>query len=72
MSITVSDQLVAERLQATSERTELRDPDGRLLGLFTPLSVLAPPMSGEELDRRAAESGGRPLSEILRDLEARA
>jgi hypothetical protein len=72
MSVIVLDQQATERLQAVTDRAEVRDANGRFLGLFTPLSSLIPPMSLEELDRRAAEPGGRPLADILRDLESRA
>ena len=72
MPVVVLDQQATERLQAVTDRVEVRDANGRFLGLFTPFSALIPPMSREELDRRAAEPGGRPLADILRDLESRA
>ena len=72
MSIVVLDQQATERLQAVTDRAEVRDASGRILGLFTPFATLIPPMSRDELDRRAAEPGGRPLADILRDLETRA
>ncbi len=72
MSVIILDQQATERLQAATERAEVRDANGRFLGVFTPFASLIPPLSQEELDRRAAEPGGRPLADILRDLESRA
>lgn len=72
MSVVVFDQQVTEQLEGMLDRAEVRDAKGRLLGMFMPLSELAPPISREELDRRAAEPGGRPLADILHDLESRA
>lgn len=53
---------------------QLCDPGGRVLGYFTPRDDEASgkidcPFTEEELDRAVKEPGGRPLSEILRDLE---
>ncbi len=67
MAVIVSDPRLSEQLQTVSDCAELRDATGRLLGFFIPLMI-----SREELDRRAAEPGGRPLADILRDLESRA
>jgi hypothetical protein len=61
-----------------NERLELCDESGRLLGYFNP--VVDPSMyegldsqvSAEELERRSREGGGRPLADILADLEKRA
>ncbi len=72
MSVIVLDQQATERLQAVTDRAEVRDANGRFLGMSTPFSALFPPMSREELDRRTAEPGGRPLADILGDFESRA
>ena len=71
MSVVVLNQELLERFETVSDRTEVRDAQGRLIGLFTPLSALIPPISREELDRRA-EGPGRPLADILADLRAKA
>jgi hypothetical protein len=53
---------------------QIVDESGRLLGLFTPNvdpALLEPQITREEIQRRLKQSGGRPLADILRDLEAR-
>ena len=77
MSITVTDPGLLSQL-AAGDSVELKDPSGQLLGVFIPegLGKLPPgvksPFSDEEMARRRAEQRtGRPLADILRDLEAR-
>ena len=70
MSVVVLDHQATEKLGSFSDRTEVRDSNGRLVGLFMPVSVLEPPISREELDRRA-QGPGRPLADILADLRAK-
>jgi hypothetical protein len=56
---------------------EFCDPSGRLIGRFFPTHDPAiyegveSPAGPEELRRRSREETGRPLAEILRDLEGR-
>jgi hypothetical protein len=72
------DQEMRGKLLDLNQRLELCDESGRLLGYFNP--VVDPSMyesvdsqvSAEELDRRSREGGGRPLADILADLEKRA
>ena len=72
------DQEMRGKLLDLNQRLELCDESGRLLGYFNP--VVDPSMyegldsqvSAEELDRRNREGGGRPLADILADLEKRA
>ena len=58
MSVTIHDPTTAAALaQATGAEVELRDPDGRLLGRFTPAprpGMMFPELgvTDEELDRR--------------------
>jgi hypothetical protein len=66
---------VSAQLRAARGWVRLRDPDGNILGNFKPPDVppydpaiLPPPMSLEEMRRRGNE-GGRPLADILADLE---
>ncbi len=77
MSITITDpELLAQLLQA-SEVVELRDPDGNVIGTFSAegLGKLPPgaksPFTPEEMEQRRKVRTGRPLKDILRDLEAR-
>ncbi len=63
------------KLRDLSEQLELCDESGRLLGFFDPVddpSVyegVDSSVSPEELDRRSREERGRPLADILADLE---
>jgi len=77
MSVTVTDPALLAQL-AVGESIELKDPSGRVLGVFTPdgLGQLPPgvqsPYTDEEMARRRqGPKTGRPLKDILRDLEAR-
>ena len=77
MSVTVTDPGLLAQL-AVGESIALRDPSGRVLGVFTPegLGRLPPgvqsPFTDEEMARRRqGPKTGRPLKDILRGLEGR-
>ena len=77
MSITITDPQMLAQL-TNGEDVQLIDPSGRVLGRFIPegLCKLPPgvvsPFSEEEMAKRRQEKReGRPLADILRDLEAR-
>jgi hypothetical protein len=77
MSITITDSALLEQLRRTDGTVELTDPDGAPLGSFTaegpwklPPGVKSP-FSEEQLQELRKQRGGRPLADILRDLEAR-
>jgi hypothetical protein len=77
MSITVTDPTLLSQL-ATDAEVELRDPSGKLLGVFVPEGIgkLPPgvksPFTEDEMaERRKQPKVGRPLADILRDLEKR-
>jgi hypothetical protein len=77
MSITVTDPSLLSQLTAGAE-VELKDPAGIVLGVFVPkgLGKLPPgvksPFSDEEMaERRKAAKVGRPLADVLRDIEKR-
>src|SRR5262249_62392755 len=76
MSITVTDPALLAQF-ATGDSVELKDPSGKLLGVFVPegLGKLPPgvksPFSEQELAELRKQRTGRPLADILRDLEAR-
>ena len=64
--------------QSLAEPAELYDESGRILGYFTPAADRSlddgpeSPHTPEELLRRARQGGGRPLAQILKDLNSKA
>jgi hypothetical protein len=78
MKVLVDDEIIG-RLGALHEAVELRDDNGRIYGYFHPVAAHAKavpenfrsPISDEELARRGASPGGRPLADVLRDLAKR-
>jgi hypothetical protein len=69
----VSSELRSQLLTA-GDYTEICDAQGHLLGYFMPKSVsddIYRPPTDEELAEAEREPGGRPLADILRDLERR-
>lgn len=74
--ITVDDALGA-RLAEAHEPVVICDPAGRVLGSFRPFSLPASsaeakalsPFSDEEIEELRKQRTGRPLSQILADLE---
>jgi hypothetical protein len=75
MSIIIVHDPLTSKLAAAEAPLEVCAADGRLLGYFTPAKEkklnLDPGISEEEAERRFAAGGGRPLADILRDLEKR-
>ena len=78
MSTLVFDQTTIAKLKTVAvPQVEIRDEDGILWGYHQP--VVSPetvaqyecPVSEEDLERREAEGGGRPLAEILEELRNR-
>ena len=77
MSVTINDPSLLSQF-ATGNEVELKDPSGNRLGIFVPdgLGKLPPgvksPFTEEEMaERRKGPKTGRPLSDILRDLQDR-
>ena len=70
--VTVNDDLQT-KLAGLQQAVELYDASGRILGHFIPIpaSKREPQVSEEELRRRERQGGGRPLADILADLEKR-
>ena len=70
------DRAFRSKLGNLDSPLEFCDEEGRVLGRFIPeqdrsrYAGAKSPNSNEELDRRLREESGRPLEEILRDLEA--
>jgi hypothetical protein len=78
MSITITDPQLLAQLRQAGDGVELKDPEGNVLGRLSVggLGKLPPgvksPFTREEMDeRRRKNRSGRPLKDILRDLEAR-
>jgi hypothetical protein len=73
MSQITLDAALAQRLKTAQGPLELCGPSGELLGQFTPASKsrITVPFTEEEIARSKQKSGGRPLAEILSDLEKR-
>ncbi len=76
MSIFIVPDSLKAKFETFDEPLTVCMPDGRVIGYFTPnkearLKLEPPELPPGELDRREAAGGGRPLKDILRDLEAR-
>ena len=77
MSIEITDPALLAQFTQTSESVEVRDPTGNYLGTFAPPTGKLPPgvrspHSDHEIEEMRKQTGGRPLADILRDLEQRA
>lgn len=76
VNIVVDDELRAKVGDLKSPVT-LQDASGRVLAYVTPAldrwiyDELDPGISDEEIERRSAAGGGKPLSEILADFQQR-
>ena len=75
MSITITDPALVAQLLNSDGPIELKSAEGRLLGKFTAegLYKLPPgvksPFTEEEMVERRKDRTGRPLKDILRDLQ---
>lgn len=65
------DANLAQRLKAAANPLDLCDPDGEVVGHFTPVQKpkIKVPFSEEEIKKSKQKTGGRPLADILADLE---
>ena len=78
MTKIVLDPATQSKLETGGQILEICDPSGRILGHFLPVSPsspanpLEPQISDEEIQARLRQGGGRPLADILADLEKRA
>jgi hypothetical protein len=78
VSITITDPELIDQLLSVSEVVEVKDASGRVLGTFAaepfgkPPPGFKSPFTDEQLDEFAKQRTGRPLADILRDLEKRA
>lgn len=75
MTCMTIDDATRDVLRSASGPVELCDREGRLLGTFNPLPTAQDYAEAdasvpiEELERRLREESGRPLAEILTDLD---
>ena len=75
MTQMIVDTEMSSRLDQCDEPVELVDPRGRVLGTFRPpvdrslYRDLQPPLSIDELRRRAHQPNGYTTDEVLRHLE---
>ena len=71
MSRITLDRDTLAKLMAANGPVEVCDPSGVVVGRFAPTGK-EPRIGEEELARREAAGGGRPLAEIMADLRKRA
>lgn len=77
MNRVVVDPTTFAKLRDARQTLDLCDESGQVAGRFIPLmdpskfADVEPEISEEELDRRERAGGGRPLADILKDLEKR-
>lgn len=74
MSIVISDPALLSVFAGANDATEVLDSAGNFLGTFEPPYGKLPPgvrspFSDEEIEEARKEPDGRPLADILRDLE---
>ncbi len=72
----LADAQLSQKLRETKETFQIVDETGGTLGFFDPMPIAAPgvaaarsPNSIERLKELCKQTGGRPLAEILGDLE---
>jgi len=63
---------IESRLSGFQEAVEVCDREGRLIGYFHPARSLRDlsPLSDDEVEKLRGQTGGRPLKDILEDLQA--
>ncbi len=73
-----ADAQLPQRLSELKETVAVVDASGRMLGFFDPITIAPPgvaaarsPLTNEQVQELRKQKGGRPLSEIMRDLEKR-
>jgi hypothetical protein len=80
MSTITADPTLLQVLSQMKEKTEIRDPDGNLVGVYTPtadvekslVEKVSKLVDRSELERRKREEGGKgiPTAEVLRHLDS--
>jgi hypothetical protein len=75
MTKVVLESELETRLTGLDEAVEVCDHSGRLIGYFHPVGAGGvslkdlSPFSDEEIRHRCGEPGGRPLADIMQDLQ---
>lgn len=75
MTRMIVDPQISAKFRDVEEHVELDDESGSLVGYFIPgvdkslYESVEVPVSDDELRRRQAKGGGRPLADIVADLE---
>jgi hypothetical protein len=75
MSITITDPALLAQLTQAGSLVDIRDPSGNIIGRFIqengrPLPPgVKSPITDEEFEEARKQTGGRPLADIIRDLE---
>ena len=72
--VRITDSRLEAALKESTDIVMVHGTDGRIMGMYTPIdpNALLPRISEDEIQRRIQSGGGRKLSQILSDLEARA
>lgn len=74
MTRLVLDPATVAQICSSRQPIEVCDNTGTVVGVLVPAavrSILEPQVSEDELQRREHQRGGRPLADILADLEKR-
>lgn len=75
MARVVMDEWLAKNLKDAAGAVELVDENGRVVGVYAPSKRWVappgcePPFTDEEMDELSKVRTGRPLADIIRDLE---
>jgi hypothetical protein len=71
MNLVINDPATVQQLRAAQTSLNLTDAAGNVIGRFTPGDPVGaePPIAEEELLLLEQQTGGRPLADILADLE---
>lgn len=74
MSSIPVDPTTLQKLRLVATTVEIVDENGTVIGHFVPISCSPrePRIGEEEIQRRLRNGDGRPLADILRELEKRA
>jgi hypothetical protein len=76
MTIVITDPVLLSQLTQASKPVEIHDAKGNFVGTFAPPYGKLPPgmkspITDEEIEELRKQPDGRPLADILRDLEKR-